>query len=61
MDRPSLRIAKDESKKKPVDAMLKTQGRFRHLYKPEERKDLIKLFQDDVDKRWEELKDKCGV
>lgn len=61
MDRPSLRIAKDESKKKPVDAMLKTQGRFRHLYRPEERKDLIKLFQEDIDKRWEELKAKCGV
>ena len=61
MDRPSLRIAKDPSKKKPIEDFLKAQGRFRHLYKPEERRDLINLFQEDVDKRWEELKQKCGV
>jgi pyruvate ferredoxin oxidoreductase beta subunit len=61
MDRPSLRIAKDESKKRPVIEYLKMQGRFRHLFRPEERKDLIKLFQEDIDKRWEELKVKCGI
>ena len=61
MDRPSLRIARDPSKKKPIEEYLKTQGRFRHLYKPEVRHDLIKMFQDDVDKRWEEIKEKCGV
>jgi pyruvate ferredoxin oxidoreductase beta subunit len=61
MDRPSLRIARDESKKKPVIEFLKTQGRFRHLFKPIERNDLIKAFQEDIDLKWEELKAKCDV
>ncbi|MHA1992944.1 MAG: thiamine pyrophosphate-dependent enzyme [Candidatus Hodarchaeales archaeon] len=61
MDRPSLRIANDSSKKKPTEEYLKAQGRFRHLYKPERRNDLIEMFQEDVDKRWEEIKAKCGV
>lgn len=61
MDRPSLRIARDESKKKPVVEFLRTQGRFRHLFKPIEKNDLIKAFQEDIDVKWEELKSKCDV
>jgi pyruvate ferredoxin oxidoreductase beta subunit len=61
MDRPSLRIANDPSKKKPIEEYLKAQGRFRHLYRPEKRDDLIQMFQEDIDKRWEEIKAKCGV
>ncbi|MFW9854532.1 MAG: thiamine pyrophosphate-dependent enzyme [Candidatus Thorarchaeota archaeon] len=61
MDRASLRIAKDETRKKPIEEYLKTQGRFKHIFKPDYREDLIDSFQEDIDQRWEELKAKCGV
>ena len=37
---------------------LKTQGRFSHLFKPENEK-YIAIMQEEVDKRWEELLKKC--
>ena len=51
----SLYIAKHPDQKLPVERYLETQGRFRHLFKPERRDDLIKEIQERVDKEWEYL------
>jgi pyruvate ferredoxin oxidoreductase beta subunit len=45
--------------KPPVEEWLKRQGRFRHLFRPENRH-LIDEFQADVDRRWARLLDLCG-
>ena len=42
------------AKKLPVEEFLKLQGRFKHLFKPENRK-IIEKIQENVDKNWEEL------
>jgi len=49
-----------KNKKMPVEDWLKTQGRFKHLFKPEN-KHLIEKIQAHVDKKWNELLEKCGV
>ncbi|QCX32854.1 pyruvate ferredoxin oxidoreductase [Caloramator sp. E03] len=40
--------------KKPITEWLKPQGRFRHLFKPEN-EHIIKMIQEEVDRRWERL------
>jgi len=45
--------------KKPITEWLKPQGRFKHLFRPEN-KELLEKFQADVDQRWEELLIRCG-
>ncbi|MFZ5917548.1 MAG: thiamine pyrophosphate-dependent enzyme [Chloroflexota bacterium] len=45
--------------KLPVEEWLKTQGRFRHLFRPENRH-IIERIQADVDRRWERLLRMCG-
>jgi pyruvate/2-oxoacid:ferredoxin oxidoreductase beta subunit len=45
--------------KKPMIEWLKTQGRFRHLLKPENAH-IIETIQKNVDERWEQLKKLCG-
>jgi pyruvate ferredoxin oxidoreductase beta subunit len=45
--------------KLPVEGWLKRQGRFRHLFRAENRH-LIDEFQADVDRRWERLLRLCG-
>ena len=40
--------------KKPVVEFLKAQGRFRHLFKPENEQ-IIEQIQAEVDRKWEEL------
>ncbi len=40
--------------KRPIEDFLKPQGRFRHLFKPENEW-IIKKFQEDVDREWERL------
>lgn len=45
--------------KLPVEKWLKRQGRFRHLFRPENRH-LIDVLQKEVDRRWEELLKRCG-
>ncbi|MHA1408933.1 MAG: thiamine pyrophosphate-dependent enzyme [Candidatus Odinarchaeia archaeon] len=57
---PSKQIAKNPSKKKPIIDYLKLQGRFRHLFKPTERTDLIKKIQEWVDLEWEVILEKTG-
>jgi pyruvate ferredoxin oxidoreductase beta subunit len=45
----------------PVEEWLKTQGRFRHLFRDPRGKELIAQIQAEVDRRWELLlqKEKC--
>jgi pyruvate ferredoxin oxidoreductase beta subunit len=45
--------------KPPVEEWLKRQGRFRHLFKPQNRH-MIGQMQEEVDRRWEELLELCG-
>lgn len=40
--------------KRPIEDFLRPQGRFRHLFKPENEW-IIKKFQEDVDREWERL------
>lgn len=44
--------------KLPVEDFLKTQGRFKHLFK-KGNEHLLEAFQKEVDKRWEALLGKC--
>lgn len=45
--------------KLPIEEFLKVQGRFKHLFK-KGNEHLIDLFQTEVDRRWEELLNKCN-
>lgn len=45
--------------KKPVVEFLKTQGRFKHMFKPEN-KHLIDELQAEVDRKWEDLRRRAG-
>ena len=45
--------------KLPLEDFLKRQGRFKHLFKPGNEY-LIEAFQAEVDRRWEELLERCG-
>ncbi len=56
---PSISIAKNPARKKPVEEYLKLQGRFRHMFKPEN-KWMIDKFQEWVDKQWETLLKRAG-
>jgi pyruvate ferredoxin oxidoreductase beta subunit len=58
---PSLAIAKRPESKKPVEEYLQMQGRFRHLFRPERREDLLRALQEGIDKRWDTLLKKCGL
>ena len=49
----------EPKKKLPIEEFLKPQGRFKHLFKPENEY-LIGEFQKEVDRRWEELKFRCS-
>ncbi len=53
------RLTYKPKKKKPVEEWLKRQGRFRHVFKPENRHMVDKL-QAEVDRRWERLLKLCG-
>lgn len=54
-----LRITYKPKEKKPLAEWLKPQGRFKHLFKPENKK-LLDAFQERVDKEWERLLDLDG-
>ena len=53
------RLTYRPKEKLPIEEWLKRQGRFRHLFKPENRH-MIDEFQADVDRRWERLLQLCG-
>ncbi len=48
------------SKPKPVEEFLKLQGRFRHLFKPSYRKDVIDEIQQNVDANWNRILKLCA-
>lgn len=49
----------EPKKKLPIEDFLKPQGRFKHLF-AKGNEGLIQEFQEEVDKRWEELLARCG-
>ena len=49
----------EPKKKLPIEDFLKQQGRFKHLFKPEN-EHCIGEFQAEVDRRWEELLARCA-
>ncbi len=57
----SAYLAKHPEKILPVEEYLKLQGRFRHLFKPVRRDDLIKEIQDRVMKDWHFLLKLAGL
>ena len=46
-------------KKLPIEDFLRTQGRFKHLFKPEN-EHLLVQYQQEVDRRWEDLLYRCS-
>jgi pyruvate ferredoxin oxidoreductase beta subunit len=48
------RVTFKPKEKKPVEEFLKPQGRFKHLFSPDNEPILRKL-QEDVDREWERL------
>ncbi len=57
---PSKLIALAPQKKKPVMDYLQGQGRFRHLFTPQNKK-LLEEIQRTTDERWQRLLKKCGM
>ncbi|TFH16474.1 pyruvate ferredoxin oxidoreductase, partial [Candidatus Bathyarchaeota archaeon] len=57
----SAAIARRPDSKKPVEEYLKTQARFRHLFRPKENKELLEAIQEGVDFRWQLLLEKCKL
>lgn len=53
------RLTYKPREKLPVTEWLKTQGRFRHLFRPENQH-LLEAIQAEVDHRWEQLLKRCG-
>jgi pyruvate ferredoxin oxidoreductase beta subunit len=53
------RLTYKPKEKPPVEEWLKRQGRFRHLFRPENRH-IIDRMQTEVDRRWERLLRLCG-
>jgi len=56
----SKAIALKPEKKKPVEVYLKTQRRFRHLFKPKN-KHILEEIQNNVDRRWNKLLKLCKM
>jgi pyruvate ferredoxin oxidoreductase beta subunit len=56
---PSKLLALAPQRKKPVADYLRGQGRFRHMFKPQN-KDLLEEVQRVTDERWERVLKKCG-
>jgi len=55
------KITYKPKEKLPIEKWLEPQGRFRHLFRPEKREDIIRELQEAVDRHWEELlrKERC--
>ncbi|MBO4947517.1 MAG: pyruvate ferredoxin oxidoreductase [Lachnospiraceae bacterium] len=49
----------EPKKKLPIEDFLRAQGRFKHLFKPGN-EHLIEQFQEEVDRRWEDLQYNCS-
>ncbi len=59
VDHGVWKLSYEPKKKLPIEDFLKSQGRFKHLFKPGN-EELIEKFQAEVDKRWEDLLFKCS-
>ncbi|MBR2562744.1 MAG: pyruvate ferredoxin oxidoreductase [Eubacterium sp.] len=59
VDHGRWKLSYEPKKKLPVEDFLRPQGRFSHLFKPGNEY-LIEAFQNEVDKRWEELQFRCS-
>jgi len=59
VDHGVWKLSYEPKKKLPIEEFLKSQGRFKHLFKPGN-EELIALFQAEVDKRWEDLLKRCN-
>jgi pyruvate/2-oxoacid:ferredoxin oxidoreductase beta subunit len=57
---PSKLVALAPQKKKPVSEYLQGQGRFRHMFKPQNKK-LLEEVQRITDERWQRVLTKCGM
>ena len=55
-DAPLLpKITKKRKEGKLVEEYLQTQGRFKHLFKPQKQEDTLKSIQKEVDEKWKWL------
>ncbi|MBQ7955781.1 MAG: pyruvate ferredoxin oxidoreductase [Lachnospiraceae bacterium] len=54
------KLTYEPKKKLPIEDFLRPQKRFKHLFKSGN-EDLLVQFQNEVDKRWEELQKKCSL
>lgn len=54
------KLTYEPKKKLPIEDFLRPQKRFKHLFK-NGNEDLLVQFQNEVDKRWEELQKKCSL
>ena len=59
VDHGKWRLTYEPKKKLPIEDFLREQGRFKHLFKPEN-EHLLEQFQAEVDRRWEDLLYKCA-
>jgi len=59
VDHGKWTLTYEPKKKLPIEDFLKAQGRFKHLFKPGN-EDLIVEFQEEVDRRWEEVLFRCS-
>jgi pyruvate ferredoxin oxidoreductase beta subunit len=53
------RLTYKPREKLPIEEWLKRQGRFRHLFKPQNRH-MIDEMQAEIDRSWKELLERCG-
>ena len=51
-------LSYEPKNKLPIEDFLRSQGRFKHLFK-KENEHLIAEYQKEVDKRWEQLLNRC--
>lgn len=59
VDNGKWTLTYEPKKKLPIEDFLKEQGRFKHLFKPGN-EELIVQFQEEVDRRWEDLLYRCS-
>ena len=52
-------LSYEPKNKLPIEDFLKVQGRFKHLFK-KGNEELIVKFQEEVDRRWEDLLFRCS-
>jgi pyruvate ferredoxin oxidoreductase beta subunit len=53
------KLSRKPKEKLPIEEWLKGQGRFSHIFKPENA-GMIESFQANVDKKWARVLDRCG-